>query len=130
MTARARPTTCCQVRGMTRWNVLRLCTAAPALMGDRKPCTRHCPPNCSGGNTHCRESGWGSRSLWGNRDQERGREEGREETGRGSPLPHPAESMESSRDQGQEAAVPVQTVAAQQLMGVKTVMAANAVKIL
>jgi hypothetical protein len=38
--------------------------------------------------------------------------------------------MESSRDQGQEAAVPVQTVAAQQLMGVKTVMAANAVKIL
>lgn len=67
----------------------------------------------------------------GSRGQERGREEGREETGIGSPLPHPAESMKvrgipSSREQGQRATIPVQTMAAQQLVGVKAAMAANA----
>lgn len=71
----------------------------------------------------------------GSRGQERGREEGREETGIRSPLPHAAESMKvpritSSREQAQRAAIAGQTVAAQQLVGVKTVMAANAVQTL
>lgn len=71
----------------------------------------------------------GAPSL-GNRGKERGREEGREETGIGSPLHHPEESMRvrripSSREQGQEAAIPVHIVATQQLMGLQTAMAAN-----
>ena len=73
MTARARPTMCCQAPGTNRWSVLRSCRAAPAApaqTGSRKPCTRRCRPSCCGRSTRCREWGCGAKN-----GQERGEHE-------------------------------------------------------